>query len=132
MENRNDKGRTPLLTAAENNQTGAIKCLIEEGRANIEAELDNERGSRGSTPLLLAVRKGHLEAVKVLLKKGANASATAGDPDYNAIQLALFSSEDELLDIVRELMKYEVDLAVLYSRDGENLLHIATRGRNAR
>ena len=143
VEHRDDGGQTPLIVAAANNQPGAIKCLIEEGKADIEARVSIEdTDCLEVTALLLAIKKGNLEAVKMLLEKGADPNAK----DYwgrNSIQCAIkFGDDVDLwlpehhleyghLDIVKELLKYEVDLSVKIFK-GQNLLHIAAEGRNGR
>ena len=128
MEHRDDEGQTPLMVAAANNQPGAIKCLIEVGKADIEARQGyrdwvKEKGGVdwvfvGPTALLVAINKGNLEAVKMLLEQHANIYAKDTD-GYNSIQCAIlygsnekerythsnFPSECGHLDIVKLLLK---------------------------
>ena len=140
------------MVAATSNQPGSIRYLLEEGKANIEAELskdgyvDDIYMYEGSTSLHLAVDKGNLEAIKMLLKKGANPNAERKHPFHTtAIQSALSYGynwdqtppksnnppEGGHLEIVQELIKYDVDLNVKDSL-GQNLLHHAANGRNTR
>ena len=60
---------TPLIRAAEGNNTSVIRFLVEAG-----ADLEN-RDSPGDTALLTAVNWGHLESVKILVELGADVNA---------------------------------------------------------
>eukprot|EP01087_Luapelamoeba_hula_P004200 TRINITY_DN1413_c0_g2_i1.p1 TRINITY_DN1413_c0_g2~~TRINITY_DN1413_c0_g2_i1.p1 ORF type:complete len:202 (-),score=61.49 TRINITY_DN1413_c0_g2_i1:25-567(-) len=58
---------TPLHYAAWYDQLAAVKVLVEEGEANVNATTDT-----GSTPLHLAAGTGRAAVVEYLLSKGAN------------------------------------------------------------
>ena len=90
----NNKGRTPLHFAVENNDIKTINFLLSKG-ANIEAE-DNQ----GWTPLYLASFTYKKEAYQFLAYKGANRNVKPKDP-------IPFSSFEEQAAIVRTLKRYE-------------------------
>ena len=70
VECRNELNQTPLMVAAEFNHSDIIKCLLEEGSADIEAR-DND----GMTSLLKASSKGHIEAAQMLGRNDADVYA---------------------------------------------------------
>ena len=70
VECRNQLNQTPLMVASEFNHSEIIKCLLEEGGADIEA-----RGDDGMTSLLKASSKGHIEAAQMLGRHNADVYA---------------------------------------------------------
>lgn len=66
-----NSGYTPLAIAADNNQPGAARVLLEKG-ANANASPPHGR------PLDMAARDGSLELAAVLLDHGANMGGALG------------------------------------------------------
>jgi len=66
LEQRDGRGRTPLMRACEEGDLEQVQRLIDKG-ADIEA-----KGRRERTPLRLACSKGRESIVRLLIDKGAN------------------------------------------------------------
>lgn len=60
-------GMTPLLFAARQGSTEAVKSLIAGG-----AKIDEASGSEKTTPLVLAIANGHFDTARVLVEAGAD------------------------------------------------------------
>jgi len=85
-------GRTPLHRACRAGAADAVRVLITNGKADV-----NARSGRGWTPLMYAARWGSLPVVKLLLEANADVSIT--DPSgANALLLAHETSAGEHLD----------------------------------
>lgn len=85
---------TPLLTAANNGQTMAVKSLLE---FNADSRLCTDTGW---SPLSIAAYKGHDEVVKLLLREGAPTEEE--DPTLSAL---LQAATKGLPDTVMILLK---------------------------
>ena len=92
LEERDGRGRTPLMRACEEGDLEQVQRLIDKG-ANIEAEAlrmaaqhghaaivellfraggDINDNQGGTTPLIIASEEGHVDVVDCLLSLGAN------------------------------------------------------------
>jgi ankyrin repeat protein len=60
-------GMTPLLFAARQGTTSAVKALLAGGAA-----VDQASGSEQTTPLVMAIANGHFDTARALLEGGAN------------------------------------------------------------
>jgi ankyrin repeat protein len=58
---------TPLFVAARKGQLAVVRCLVQEGGANVNKALQD-----GLTPLMIAARYEHEYVVAFLIKYGAN------------------------------------------------------------
>lgn len=67
----NDLGYSAVMVAAEKSKLQAIKCLVEQHKANTEI-----KGADGNTALMLAVLKGDILTSKTLIDVGASVNAT--------------------------------------------------------
>ena len=73
LDVRDERGYTPLIIAAYNNQPGATLALLKAG-ANPDAA-----DASGNTALMGACFKGHAAIVKILLENGATVDACHGN-----------------------------------------------------
>jgi len=64
LDERNNKGQTPLIYAAQIGNLQAVKMLIDSGKVDIDAR-DNE----GNNALMAASENGHVEIVKMLINR---------------------------------------------------------------
>ncbi|KAE9556622.1 hypothetical protein FO519_000028 [Halicephalobus sp. NKZ332] len=114
IEERDNRGQTPLHFAAEENHLQLVRTLIEE-KADKEA-----RDERGFTPLLAAASRDSLEVVRELLGQtlitalsfyGENIVLVAVKHNATKVVKFLFNPvhKDEFKDIVRIMLK-QVDI----------------------
>jgi ankyrin repeat protein len=96
LEERDARGRTPLIRAAEAGDLAGVKRLLARG-ANLEA-----REHCGWSALLRAAGNGHLEVVKVLLAHGAQPGVT-DKAGYSALMVAVGGGGQDSLAIVQWL-----------------------------
>ena len=93
-------GFTPLMLAAMNGHTEAVRLLIRSGAS------PNFRQKDGSSPIHDAIFGGDLEMMKLLLKAGADPSLVDGG-GYAPIILAAARPETDCLEV---LLDREVDV----------------------
>jgi ankyrin repeat protein len=93
----NNRGKTALHLAAENNRIALVKLLLDNG-ADPAARSDG-----GWTALHNAAEKGHEEVVTLLLKKNANVNATTSS-GMTALHWAAQNGKESM---VRLLLKQE-------------------------
>jgi ankyrin repeat protein len=114
VNERSNKGKSPLMFAASENKVDVARWLIEQG-ADVNAA-DNY----GTTALIVAATSGHHEVVKLLLENGANAQVrdeSGGAPLVNAVYFGHAKTVKLLLDDLKQ-----GETAALDKRDGEELL----------
>jgi ankyrin repeat protein len=92
---RNDKGETPLHSAALAGRTLAIKWLITKCKVDI-----NITTKTGETSLHLATQARRKGAIKELLRYGINSGMRG--PNGTALDIAKLLREKELIDILEE------------------------------
>jgi ankyrin repeat protein len=92
---RNDKGETPLHSAALAGRVLAIKWLITKCRVDI-----NITTKTGETSLHLATQARRKSAIKELLRYGVNPALRG--PNGTALDIAKLLRETELVDILEE------------------------------
>jgi len=131
IEIQDSNGRTPLLVAAQSDNTQALSRLLEAGASPlskdkmgqtalhlavngsiklssllIKAKADvNAKNVGGVTPLMLAAGTGKMELVKLLLSAGARPDMK----DYRGRSVVDWASQEQHLDVVKQL---EIKLAV--------------------
>jgi ankyrin repeat protein len=134
VNQRNEVGYTPLITAVEYEKLDVVKSLLSRG-ANPNLQTKNgvtalhiaagagaldivyaliassiceieirDPNKKGNTPLLWATQKNHVEVVQVLLEAGANPEARNTDDD-TAFMLAL---PRQHLEIVKILIEHDI------------------------
>ena len=128
VEKKDKTGKTPLIAAALNDKFSAMKILIENGRANINAK-DNigrtalylstgnvqtvkyllQNGaeidfceSGGRSPLWTASHLGHVKSVKLLIERGANVELTDSISEASSL---LVASGRGMMEVVKLLIK---------------------------
>jgi ankyrin repeat protein len=107
-----------LHLASRNDHVAVVKCLVEDGNANVETGTS----STGCTALHFAVRFGHLEIVQYLLRYG-NAKVDAVSTDG---QTALhYATMNGYYDVVRYLLKDGNTNPGIKMNHGLTALHIA-------
>jgi ankyrin repeat protein len=72
---RSPRGETPLMFAARNGNTDAVKVLLDR-----KGDVNAKENVRGTTALMWAIEQRHVEAVKLLVDRGANVAAIT-NPD---------------------------------------------------
>ena len=134
---QDERGWTPLMTAAENNQVSIIEYLVSQkvyldiknesgDTALMRAVLRNNfksaeilikegaslkiRDNRGYTPFLRACEKGNLEIAKLLIKdKSEFKDRVLLNPKKSALHLAIKKNN---LDIIKWLLENGVDINI--------------------
>lgn len=105
--------------------------VFRKNYVNIEKKLKenydiNIVNKYGTTPMLVAIREGNLEMVKFLEKKGAHFEGELGRKKdkvkYDAILLAIYSTNTGMLEYVYSKAKMENDL---YKSNGFDPIHYA-------
>jgi ankyrin repeat protein len=85
-------GFTPLIAAASQGQTAAVKVLIAAG-ANLDS-LDSSH----DTALLLAIRNGHKSTILALLDAGADPKILNGGGSTTLLQAALYMDDPDVVE----------------------------------
>ena len=80
---------TALMRAIENNDTAAVRKLIEQG-ANVD-----ELEPNGDAPLVMAAYLGHAEIVRLLLDAGADVKAVDPGMKATALHAAAYAGRTE-------------------------------------
>ncbi|KAJ5339104.1 ankyrin [Penicillium brevicompactum] len=151
LEAENIDGRTPLLSACRNGNTGIVQLLLESGASskikdtlnkdtvlhlaacsgNLECfeglyerlpDYLNEGNGYGASPLHLACQFGHASIVSFLLDKDADPRVKDDDNEDTPLHLAVSAKKVELVEI---LLKRDMDLLNLKNAKGETALHVA-------
>ena len=112
LEEKNKDGHTPLMLAAIEGHTEAIKALMSSKKVNL-----NEKNKNGNTPLMLAAIEGHTEAIKILMNsKKVNLNEKNKD-EYTALMIASRLGHTE---VVKALLEKGANV-----REKSNLGHTA-------
>ncbi|VDK48879.1 unnamed protein product [Taenia asiatica] len=120
IDERDDKGFSPLLWACANGQKAAVELLLFRG-ANAHV-----RGINGESALLLAACRGHYDVVQYLLRAGLPVDTT-DELDNTALMFAAFYNH---VAIVSLLLDWGADVTAV-NGEGWDALQIAVR-RGAR
>ncbi|KAL5970821.1 Ankyrin repeat family A protein 2 [Taenia solium] len=120
IDERDDKGFSPLLWACANGQKAAVELLLFRG-ANAHV-----RGINGESALLLAACRGHYDVVQYLLRAGLSVDTT-DELDNTALMFAAFYNH---VAIVSLLLDWGADVTAV-NGEGWDALQIAVR-RGAR
>lgn len=99
IETKDMGGRTPLLTAIENEEVEILKLLLDKG-ADYEA-----RNDEACTPLMLAATVDSVEIVRALLQKGVRIEAT----DQRGRTALHFAAEEGLEAVLKVLLENGAD-----------------------
>jgi len=83
-----ERGFTPLIIAAYNNQPGAVQALLDAGAA-IDAT-----DASGNTALMGACFKGYAEIAQLLISNGANVNAVHGNGGTALMFTVMFGRND--------------------------------------
>ncbi|GAM25600.1 hypothetical protein SAMD00019534_087750 [Acytostelium subglobosum LB1] len=114
---KNKKGVTALHFAAENNQMGAMRLLLEEEKADVNVP---EKSTK-YTPLMKACIQGHIDMVKLLVEEGKADIEKKDKFKHTAIMLA---AKNGHLRIVSYLLHMNANIKVVDSSKN-TLLHYA-------
>ena len=117
---RDEKGRTPLMFAARDGNTEAIRKLLKAG-ANIEAR-DNKPGG---TALIVAAGNGQTEAIRVLLDAGADIEAR----DNVGWTALMWAAKNGQTGVIRELVKAGADIEARNNDGGTVLVAAVANGQ---
>ena len=97
---RNDKGQTPLILAAERGDLEEAKSLIKRG-ADIHA-----RDHCLFTPLLKSAEKGHYDVTEFLLQNGADPD----DQDQGLYSAVMFAAGNNHPEVIQLLIDHGADI----------------------
>lgn len=111
---RDDHGRTPLMTAAAEGKREVVRYLLDQ-----DAKI-NARSNDGMTAILFAAAEGKSEVIRLLLENGADPDALTND-GKTALHLAAGEGKDA---VVRLLVNGKADLDVK-DNNGRTPLHYA-------
>ena len=118
VNERDEDGKTPLLRAAIDGNSKAIKALLKAG-ADIEArDTDGD-----ATALIFAVMSGHTEVVRELLKVGADTEARDRLLGGTTLMWAAFIGHTE---VIRELLNAGADIEAKSAFGQTALIYAAT------
>jgi len=95
VNTRNEDGNTPLMLAADTEDSIELIDLLIKAGADVNA-VDND----GWTPLLTAVVNDNLKATKVLLDHGANINAINSDLENALIIAVKLGDSDSLIELL--------------------------------
>ena len=115
-----ERGYTPLIIAAYNNQPEAVQALLDAGAA-IDA-----KDHSGNTALMGACFKGYTDVATLLIDKGANLNAQHGNGGTALMFAAMFGRNE----IVKLLLQKGADTTIKEA-NGLTALDLAHQQRNA-
>jgi ankyrin repeat protein len=95
VEATDTAGRTPLLIAAWENQTGVVRLLLETGRVNV-----NATNHDGWTALLYAVDHSNMDFVKLLLDAGAEHTRTVDIYKSTPLNRACYRGRIDIAEVL--------------------------------
>lgn len=109
LEERDIRGRTPLIVAAEEGHVEKVRNLVGKG-ARIDAELNVQENENGQTALMWAVRNRNPELVRLLLSAGADTDIEnrEGQTAKDLAILASAGDECEEVTVIREALGCDV------------------------
>ncbi|KAF4547992.1 Ankyrin repeat-containing protein 14 [Elsinoe fawcettii] len=93
IEGRDERGCTPLMTAAQEWSISTVKLLLEKG-----ADVNASGGSYG-TALQAAAYKGHADCIQLLIHWRANVNAQGGKYG-NALRAAISCSHTKVVELL--------------------------------
>lgn len=115
-----ERGYTPLIIAAYNNQPEAVKVLLYAGADS------NATDGSGNTALMGACFKGYPEIAQLLINNGADINAQHGNGG-TALMFAVMFGRNEMIDV---LLDNGADIAIKDKR-GLSALDIAHQQHNS-
>ena len=122
------KNENALLMASKKGHTEVVKAILKSNSVNVDARDNNGLVGLGLTSLHNAVFHGNVEMVTELLAYGANGNLIFDYGIFNttdsktALHIAACNGYS---DIVKELLKYNIDVDVR-DRTGRTALHLAS------
>jgi ankyrin repeat protein len=127
MKMASPDGHTPLMRAAKEGRSDAVKVLLERGA------VVNARAMDGSTALTAAARTGNADMVKLLLEKGADpSSGYLPDPfiGLNGKEVVLNARKSKLSDVLGRIAKTaSLDgYTVAFASKPERKVNLQTKG----
>ena len=121
LDERNERGSTPLLIASYNGHLNIVKFLMEKG-----ADKDI-RNNRGSSALNLAAYGGHLEIAKYLVENGLEVDKPS-PTGFTPLIHAVFTGHN---DVAEFLLEKGADITAADSGWGGRPIHWACSRGNA-
>jgi ankyrin repeat protein len=118
---QDERGWTPLMTAAENNQVLVMEYLISQ---KVFLDIKNESGD---TALMRAVYKNHYKSAELLLKEGASTKIR----DNKGYTPFLRACEKGKLEMAKLLLKEKSEIKDRSIHDSKkSALHLAVKKEN--
>ena len=113
-DTRTISGRTPLIAAAQNGHSNAVRLLLKGGaRPNIWAQASATSGII-ATPVIMALQAGHAKCLELLLQNGADWK----ESERHSGTLVHSAAEDARLDCLHALVAAGIDVNVAKAWDG--------------
>ena len=116
MDYLNNKGQSPLHISVKNKNIECIKLLVAAGAYT--SLWDKE----GNSPLHLAAIGNVEQVVEIFRKAGSNLDDKNED-GFTATMLSVVKGSSNIL---RSLLKYNIDLKIRVPKTRKNLLHLAS------
>nr|XP_034184113.1 uncharacterized protein LOC117606144 isoform X1 [Osmia lignaria] len=113
---KNINGQSPLHIAALYGRANIVKFFVEETELCID-----DRDNNKKTPLHTAAENGNKNTVEILLMNGANINTQ----DLISYPPSLSAVRNNHIDVVKVLLKNEVDVDFTQSVGGFSMLHVA-------
>jgi uncharacterized protein len=95
LDERDEKGETPLLLALVARREDVAATLLELGASPDKA------GRHGGTPLMAAAQNGLVSSAKLLVSLGVNVRAEDTVDGLSALELASMGKYHEIVDLLR-------------------------------
>ncbi|KAJ4265106.1 hypothetical protein NW762_005352 [Fusarium torreyae] len=134
IDQRDEKGRTPLSHMAEHGHEGNIQMLIQRG-VDVDSETVEEmpplKKYRGRTPLSFAAENGHQGIVELLIANGAQADSRLSSEIWWGGRTPLsFAARNNHIDVVQMLIQEDNVDADCADDDGRTPLSYAAEKGN--
>jgi len=120
-DNKDRKGRTPLIMAAEAGMASTVEALLESGSVDVEAET-----KAGDTALLRAAFHGYSEIVELLVVKGKAKIHKRDKDGSNALMIASVRGHRDVVEVLID-NGIKIDL---FNKEGHTALMFAYHGRS--
>ena len=121
LEERNQKGLTPLMFAAMRGDSACVSALLAAG-ATVDSVADGKNG----TPLVNALSSGSMDCVRILIDAGADVNLSNSNGD-TPLRSAVRSGDEAL---TRELVGLGASMSARCS--GKSILSVAVAVRSER
>uniref|UniRef100_T1IYM8 Poly [ADP-ribose] polymerase n=1 Tax=Strigamia maritima TaxID=126957 RepID=T1IYM8_STRMM len=121
---RDNRGRTPLITAILSGQAAAAEALISAG-ADVNLFSEDEEDDGRASPIVLAAKLGLVSIIKLLVKHQVDVTTTDQKNQNTPLHYAVcLKTAPEALEVVQLLVQAGVKINST-NKDGRTPLHLA-------